>query len=403
MRILVVHSRYATGSSSGENRVVEDEVALLRDRGHDVDLWSPEPLEGGAAAKARMASAAVWSRSAVREVQARIRRGRTQVVHAHNLFPSLSPAILRPHDPPVVVTLHNYRLLCLPATFLRDGTRCELCLGRTPLQGVVHRCYRGSVLGSAALATSLTLHRLAHSFERVARYLAVSEFVKSKYVEAGWPAGRIVVKPNFADRAAGREGPGGDFVYVGRLSPEKGLAGLLPIWARCEARLLVIGDGPERAALEAVAPANVRFAGEVPKEQVAEYLRAARALVLPSICYEGAPRTVVEAFAVGVPVIASRRGALPGIVTDGVTGRLAEPGNAPAWEAAVNELSDDRVSVRMGAAAAREWEERYSPRRSAEALEAVYAAVLDRGSAPARGESVTSGDLTRGVTARISD
>ncbi|HUZ83473.1 MAG TPA: glycosyltransferase, partial [Gaiellales bacterium] len=212
VRVLMLHSRYSTGASSGENRVVEDEADLLRARGHDVILWSPEPDGGGAAGRARMAASAVWSVRAMRTLRDLLGRHRPDVVHAHNLFPMVSPAVLRVSGPPAVVTLHNYRLLCLPATFLRDGRTCESCLGRSPIQGVVHRCYRGSAVGSAALAASLSLHRRAGTFDRVATYIAVSDFVKAKHVEAGWPAERIVVKPNFARPARRRQGPGESFL-----------------------------------------------------------------------------------------------------------------------------------------------------------------------------------------------
>jgi glycosyltransferase involved in cell wall biosynthesis len=308
VRVLILHSRYATGSSSGENRVVQDEVDLLRSVGHDVVDWSPMPPTGRVG-QALLGPRAIWSSEARRVVGRLVRAYQPDVIHVHNLFPLLSPAVLRSAAAPVVVTLHNYRLLCLPATFLRDGVTCEDCLGRVPWRGVVHRCYRGSAAGSASLATSIALHRGIRSFDRVDRFLAVSEFVREKYLAAGFDPARIDVKPNFVPATEQRDGPGGDFLYLGRLSVEKGLARLMPIWADVPARLVIVGDGPERAALEAVAPRNVEFVGEIPEQDVPDRLREARALVLPSICYEGAPRTVVEAFAAGVPVIGSRLGA----------------------------------------------------------------------------------------------
>ncbi len=159
MRVLVLHSRYPTGTSSGENRVVDDEVELLRAAGHEVRLWSPSPEDGGGTSRLRLGARAVWSRPAVREVERLAAELRPDVVHVHNLYPLLSPAVLRTAAAPVVMTLHNYRLLCLPATFLRDGRTCEDCLGALPWRGVVHRCYRGSAAGSASLAASLGMHR----------------------------------------------------------------------------------------------------------------------------------------------------------------------------------------------------------------------------------------------------
>ena len=137
-----------------------------------------------------------------------------------------------------------------------------------------------------------------------------------------------------------------------------------------------MGDGPERAGLEHGAPGNVRFVGSVSEREVPDLLREARALVLPSICYEGAPRTVVEAFAAGVPVVGSRLGAIPTIVEQEVTGMLAAPGRRDEWLSAVFRLLDDGESERMGAAAHQSWSDRFSPARAAAELESVYNAVL---------------------------
>jgi glycosyltransferase involved in cell wall biosynthesis len=300
---------------------------------------------------------------------------RPDVIHAHNLFPTLSPSVLRTAGAPVVVTLHNYRLLWLPATLLRDGTTCEDCLGRTPWRGVAHRCYRDSAAGSAALAVSLTLHRRIGTFGRVAAFLAVSDFVRAKYIEAGFAADSIRVKPNFAPPIPVRTGAGAYFLFLGRLSQEKGLDRLVRVWRDVPARLVVVGDGPERARLQALAPETVEFHGAVAPEHVPAYLQEARALVLPSICYEGAPRTVVEALAAGVPVLANRKGALPTVVDDGVTGLLVDPDQPGDWPRVARALLDDETSTVMGEAAHRAWRARYSPEQGIRALEAVYRAV----------------------------
>ena len=161
-------------------------------------------------------------------------------------------------------------------------------------------------------------------------------------------------------------------MYLGRLSAEKGLDHLLGLWGDVPAMLRVVGDGPERARLQAAAPPNVVFHGSVGQEHVPDLLRAARALVLPTICYEGAPRTVVEAYAAGVPVVASRIGAIPWVVDDGVTGALADVGDIPGWTAALRRLLDDGESRRLGANARRAWQDRYSPKSAIADLEDVY-------------------------------
>ena len=379
LRVLVLHSQYASGASSGENRVVEDEAALLAEHGHDVRLETPVPDDGSAAARLTLGARAVWSRRTTRMVRRIEQEWRPDVIHVHNLFPQLSPAVLRGTGAPVVLTLHNYRLLCLPATFLRDGRQCEKCLGRGLSAGVRHRCYRGSLAGSASLATSISVHRALGTFGAVDRFVAVSGFVRDKYVSAGFASERIAVKPNFVAPTGRRDGPGSDFLYLGRLSEEKGLEPLLRLWGDVPGTLRIVGEGPEGDRLRSIAPPNVEFAGAVPPGDVPALLRSSRALVLPSICYEGAPRTVVEAFAAGVPVIGSRRGAIPEFVSHGDTGALAEPGVAEEWHAAVEMLNRDEESVRMGGNAHHAWRELYSPQRAIEALEGVYADVIARG------------------------
>ncbi len=378
MNVLVLHSRYSTGPSSGENRVVDDEVALLRAHGHEVRLWSPDPPADTAYERAALGARAVWSRASVAHVRTLAAELRPDVIHVHNLYPMLSPAVLRTAAAPVVMTLHNYRLMCLPATFLRDGRTCEDCLGHGPWRGVVHRCYRGSAAGSASLATALALHRRAGTFRRVTRFLAVSEFVRTKHIEAGIEPDRIAVKPNFVDPLPRRQGPGEYFLFLGRLAPEKGIGPLIEAWREIPARLVVVGDGEERARLAATAPPTVEFHDAVPGDRVGAYLARARALVVPSIWYEGAPRTITEAYAAGVPVIASRCGALPGVVPDGVTGVLAEPGDVPSWRAAVGRLLDDATAVALGDRAFAEWRTSYSPERGIVDLEDAYRAAMDR-------------------------
>ncbi|MDP9234960.1 MAG: glycosyltransferase, partial [Actinomycetota bacterium] len=169
MRVLILHSRYRSGAVSGENRVVEDEARLLRKGGHEVGVYAPGLDELGPIDLIRSAATTIWSLGAAKKVAEAVERHHPDVVHVHNLFPALSPAVLRavPDEVACVMTLHNYRLLCLPGTLLRDGRVCEDCLGRSPWPGVVHGCYQGSVGASGVLASSLQLHRTIGSFRRV--------------------------------------------------------------------------------------------------------------------------------------------------------------------------------------------------------------------------------------------
>lgn len=382
MRVLVLHSRYLSGPASGENRVVDDEARLLREAGHEVHVWDPQVEASGPLELAVAAASTVWSRAAARRTRELLRSVDPHVVHVHNVFPALSPSVLRAVSSagrPLVMTLHNYRLGCLPATFFRDGRICEDCLGRVPWRGVVHACFRSSVGASAALATSIELHKRIGTFEGITLFLAVSRFLREKVIEIGLPAERVVVKSNFTWPAPRREGPGERFVYLGRLAAEKSVETVLRAWADVEAELLVVGDGPEASRLRALAPPSVRFLDTIPGDRVPALLREARALLVPSGWYEGgSPRSILEAYAAGVPVLASRVGALNEVVEDGSSGMLLPVGAPDRWADAARRLLDDAESERLGDRAHEVWRERFSPARALEDLEGTYREAIAR-------------------------
>ena len=381
MKVLILHSRYLSGDASGENRVVEDEARLLREGGHDVRVWQQSPTDAHGLGLVKTAGSAIWSRHAASEAARMASEHGSDVAHCHNLIPALSPAVLRTlseHGIPVVVTLHNYRLMCLPSTFLRDNRVCEDCLGRIPWRGIYHRCYRDSFLASTVMATTFTAHRIIGSFTRPTLYLAVSDFVKSKYVEAGFEPSTIRVKSNFSWPTERRKGAGDYFLFAGRLSPEKGVDTLIRGWQQSLGRLVIAGDGPQAAELKSVAPSSVEFLGLVPGEQVSGLIRNARALLIPSIWYEAQPRIILEAYAAGVPVLASRIGGLPELVKDGRSGFLLPPGDSKAWAAAAGRLQGNRETIRLGTNAWELWRSAYGPETGLRNLEETYEAARGR-------------------------
>lgn len=378
MRILLLHSRYASGAASGENRVVEDEARLLTEAGHSVRIYAPAVQSDRPTLQVGVD--AIWSRSAARATSAAIREHRPDVVHVHNLYPVLSPAVIRTARAagvPVVMTIHNFRLACLAATLLRDGRVCESCVGHLPWRGVVHGCYRGSRAASTAVFSSVALHRATRTYDGVSRFAVVSAFIARRLSRAGLEPRRAIVRPNFSWAAERRTGPGDYFLYLGRLSQEKGLAPLVLEWPS-SAALVVAGDGPEKPAIERAARGrSVEFVGAVEPDRARTLIANARALVLPSLCYEGAPRVIVEAFAAGVPVLASRIGGIPEQVDDGLSGLLVDPGDAAGWGAAVDALGDDDRSAALGAGAYHSWCSHYSPEAGLASLERIYRSAID--------------------------
>lgn len=361
--------------------MVEDEARLLSDAGHQVDMFTPDVGHPSGLRKIQTGLGAIWSKEAVAEVRRRIVQREPEIVHCHNLFPALSPAVLRAADgrAPVIVTLHNYRLLCLPATFLRDGQICEDCLNRLPWPGVVHSCYQGSTSGSAVLASSLVLHKAIGTYRNIRLYIAISDFVRTKHVQGGLSIDQILVKPHFAWAVERRQGPGEYFMYLGRLSPEKGVATLMEAWKGVKAKLLIVGDGPEASRLRAAAPRNVEFTGTVDPGEASTLLRHARALLSPSVSHEGAGKVVLEAYAAGVPVLVSRAGGLPEVVRDEVTGLILPPTDSGAWAKAVDRLLDDTESERMGRSGWELWADRYSPEQGLINIESAYRTAMGDG------------------------
>lgn len=375
MKILIAHNAYQ--QRGGEDTVVEAEVALLRDRGHKVKVYARHNDALNHMSRATAAMTAIWSPRSSGEVDRLCEEFQPDVIHVHNTFPLISPSLYwaaSRRGVPVVQTLHNFRLLCPQAIFLREGKICEDCIGKLPWRAISRKCYRDSASQSAVVTGMLAAHRVLGTYrDRVTRFIALNSFALDKYVEGGLPRERFRIKPNFVPspaRPAWKERDGG--LYVGRLSPEKGLA-LLADAARTlgSMPLQVIGSGPlEPLAREVF---RDRYLGFEPLARILQRMHAARYLVVPSICYENAPRTIVEAFSCGVPVIASRLGALIEIVRDGITGLLFNPGDAADLRAKIAwAQAHPGEMARMGQAARAEYEARYTPQRNYEILMDIY-------------------------------
>lgn len=397
MNVLVVHNFYL--QAGGEDEVFRAETRELeRAAGVRVSTYTARnaPVGGrdvGAALRT------VWNGAAAREIGQLVRERRIEVVHFHNTFQTISPAAYRAArsaGAAVVQTLHNYRLLCPASTLFRDGHPCEDCVGRLPWPAVQHACYRGSRAASGVVAAMLGTHRALGTYSRdVDLYVALTEQARDVYVRGGLPADRLVVKPNFlADDPGmgdgGGEGVDGDYaLYVGRLTPEKGVATLLEAWRTLgpELPLRIVGDGPLAPEVSAAARGQpgVAFFGQQPQAEVRRLMRSARLLVFPSEWYEGLPMTLIEALATGLPVVASRIGAAGSVIEHGQTGRHFRPGDAADLAAQVRWLLAHPADLgRMRGQARLAYEARYTAPANVRALLALYEEARRRRAQPAQ-------------------
>lgn len=299
--------------------------------------------------KVAQAASIIYSVEAQRNIARLIEQARPSVAHAHNVYHHLSPAIfstLKDAGIPVVMTAHDLKLACPAYKMLRDGQVCEDCRGGHIYNVLRHRCVKHSVPLSGLVLVETMLHRALGLYRRTLdRIVVPSRFYLEKLVEWGWPREQLVYIPNFVDVEAyrGAWDEGDYFVFAGRLAPEKGLATLIQAAALAKQRLVIAGTGPEEAALRRLAQdtgADVTFTGHLSGQELHRLIGQARALVLPSEWYENAPISILEAYALGRPVIGAAIGGIPEMIKDGETGLLAASAN-------IGDLSDKLTSLSM--------------------------------------------------------
>jgi glycosyltransferase involved in cell wall biosynthesis len=376
VKILLVHNRYK--QPGGEDTVFENERALLQAGGHEVKSYVRTNDELDLIGRLQAAKETVWSGRTYGEVLALIDAFRPDVVHCHNTFPLVSPSVYfaaNARGVPVVQTLHNFRLACLNAMLYREDSVCTDCVGRLPWRGVVRGCYQDAVPQSAVVGFTLVLHRALRTYgTRVATYIALTESAKAMFVQAGLPSERIRVKPNFTqaiDAPTYRNGRDG-LLFVGRLSREKGIETLARVAQRLpQVRIRVVGDGPHAERLRGLA--NVELLGRLERTRVLALMHESQCLIVPSISPETFGMVVAEAFACGLPVIASRVGALVELIDDGRTGMLCAAGSDTAFANAITSLLGSPEQLKSMSVAAHAYSRQpLGPDRNLRMLEEIY-------------------------------
>lgn len=377
MKVLIVHNRYRY--RGGEDIVVEHERTLLEERGHTVINYIRHNDEIDIMSR-RQKAALLWrttySPRTDRGISTLLDAERPDVVHVHNIVPLVTPAVYvacRRAAVPVVQTLHNYRLLCPVGSFFRDGHVCEECPTHGLQRATRHGCYRGSRIQTFAIARMLAKHRRAATWSTlVHRYICLTEFARAKHAGIA-PPDRFAVKPNFLPRDPGSgDGEREGAIFLGRLDPIKGIAVLLRAAAITpQVPIRVAGDGPLRDVV-ARAP-GVSYLGPLPSDAALHELRRACVAVLPSVCYEAFPLVLIEAFASGTPVLASRHGPMTELVAEGKTGFLIPPGNSDALGERLHwALTHPEAMREMGRNARAEFETKYTASANYRRLMAIY-------------------------------
>ena len=387
-KVLLIHNKYTI--QGGEDTVFASEKDILEFYGNKVITYSRDNIEIKNMTNLAIAKQTILSQRTTQDLEKIFNSFQPDIIHAHNTFPLISPSLYWKAyyaGIPVVQTLHNFRLLCLNAMFLYEGNICEDCLGKQPWRGVARACYRRSTKASATLAGMLAIHRILGTFQqKVSRYIVLSEFSRSKFIEAGFPAKQIVVKPNFVNckncssiQLDVQDKKKGHFLFVGRLSIEKGVKTLAKAVSQLpDIQISIVGEGSGVTAFDGLT--GIRHLGWLSREEVCREMSAAAALVVPSICHETFGLVVIEAFACGLPVIASRIGSLANLVHEGETGLLFTPGDAHDLAEKISwACAHPEEMSRMGIAARQEYERFYTPEHNYQKLMDIYREAIAEG------------------------
>lgn len=408
MKILLVHNYYGSTAPSGENRVFEAEREMLRSAGYVIEVYTRHSDEirvsegGGVGWSERIGGGLRWRKAvgllkgavctianpfAALALARKCREFKPDVIHFHNTFPLISPMAVwvASKYAPVVATLHNYRTVCAAGIPMREGKVCVSCIEKRCICGAIkHKCYRGSLLATLPLAINIAIWRRVWK-KCVTKFICLTPFAKEMMIKAGLPKDKIVVKGNSIEDVRSRyKRTKGDgkfrFLYAGRMSDEKGPQVLIEAWNKMgedAPELLMIGDGDERGRYEAMVKSDrIKFVGQKAREEVLQAVVDADVVVIPSLCYEGLPTNILEAFMLGRPCLVSDLGALPSIVKDGVSGWIFKAGDAEDLIRVLKQLMMTTNLAELGARAREEYLANYTPQMNINKAKEIYEALI---------------------------
>jgi glycosyltransferase involved in cell wall biosynthesis len=386
MKILILHNRYQY--KGGEDTVFEAESSLLKRQGHNVEemIYDNKTI-ASFKEQILVGIRAFYNPESAKILKEKIHQFCPDIIHIHNFFPIASPSILfaaKKYNIPVVMTLHNYRLICPGATLYRKNAICEMCIQKKfAYPGFLHGCYRSSKIQTLLLATMSFLHTALQTWQtKVTRYIALTHFEKNKFLQSSLelPPSQITVKPNFTEDHGFCTQKENYFLYVGRLSEEKGLNTLLEAFKANSYELRIIGNGPlvQQVLTAADTFTNIHYLGFQNKSFIIESLKGAKALIFPSSCYETFGISIIEAFSTGTPVICTDSGAPAEIVSSHNTGLYFKVGDSDDLKAKIEWIEHHSETYQpMCLNARKEYESKYSPEKNYKMLLKIYKEAID--------------------------
>ncbi|MFT2718944.1 glycosyltransferase family 4 protein [Deinococcus sp. A31D244] len=390
MNILMAHNFYS--QPGGEDKSYQAEAEGLIKSGHHVIKFEKHTeLEVAQSRVLKVAINTIWNSKVFHELEDTIRASKCEIAHFQNTFPIISPAgyyAAKKAGALVIQSLRNYRLTCVNGLLFREGAICHDCLGKVfPIDGIKHGCYRNSRAGSAIVATMIGIHKAAKTYDKyVDGYIAISDYVKEIYIEAGLPEKKIFVKPNLVneiqvDDDLLKKIEKKYMLFIGRISAEKGIEELVKIWYdnNYGLPLYIIGDGPIKDTLiQRYNCDNIVFLGYRNSTQTAAYIKQATAVIVPSTWEEPFGRVAAEAFSFSVPVIAPRIGGLKDIVVDGRNGVTYDPIHKKGLSIAIGRfLSNSSQWQVMKDLAYEDYLHKYHPTSNTKILEDIYHSVIE--------------------------
>jgi len=383
MKILVIHNFYQ--QKGGEDIVVQQEIELLRDKGHIVDTFFVSNKSITTQIDKFTASLNTSYSVKFRDrIKKKINYFCPDIVHIHNTFPIITSSVYDAciqSNVPSIQTLHNFRIRCSSGLFFRDGKICEQCLNKSAFQAVLHKCYRNSIVGSFFVAKMIEDNKRRDVWNvKVDRLISLTSFAKQKLIASGIKKNKICIKPNFIKDYGYCYEKEDYFLFIGRLSVEKGLDLLLEVFTKTDKKLKIIGTGPlENEVHKSVSTnPNIEYLGFMNKDAIINHLKKAKSLIFSSICYEGMPMTILESFSTGTPVISPNIGGPNEMVKNNENGLIYEVNNSKDLLDKIYSLDEDReLQNKLSNGARSSYKLNYSAELNYKMLMDIYKKVID--------------------------